>query len=96
MALRRQRHGVIDRSRTTPLPSPNNVTKPPLRMLAGIVDDLTVMGQAALRDPNEPKQVRKEFDPGDHLHPNDMGYQAIADAVDLSIFTGKRAAAAKR
>jgi lysophospholipase L1-like esterase len=29
-----------------------------------------------------------------HLHPNDAGYQAMADAVDLSTFTGKRAAAA--
>jgi transposase-like protein len=28
VAKRRGRHGVIDRSRTTPLPSPNNVTKP--------------------------------------------------------------------
>jgi hypothetical protein len=28
VAKRRRRHGVIDRSRTTPSPSPNNVTKP--------------------------------------------------------------------
>jgi len=26
------------------------------------------------------------YDSGDHLHPNDAGYQAMADAVDLSLF----------
>ena len=47
--------------------------------------------EAATRDPQNPKKLRAEFDPGDHLHPNDAGYQAMADAVDLGIFTGKRA-----
>jgi lysophospholipase L1-like esterase len=51
--------------------------------------DAVVDFDAAVRDPNDPKRVRAEFDPGDHLHPNDTGYQAMADAVDLSIFTGK-------
>lgn len=44
----------------------------------------------ATRDPQNPKRLRAEFDPGDHLHPNDAGYQAMADAVDLAIFTGKK------
>ena len=52
--------------------------------------DAVVDFEAAIRDPNDPKRVRAEFDPGDHLHPNDKGYQAMADAVDLKIFTGKR------
>jgi lysophospholipase L1-like esterase len=56
--------------------------------------DAVVDFEAAIRDPNDPKRVRAEFDPGDHLHPNDTGYQAMADAVDLSIFTGQRAAVA--
>jgi lysophospholipase L1-like esterase len=56
--------------------------------------DAVVDFEAAIRDPDDPKRVRAEFDPGDHLHPNDMGYQAMADAVDLSIFTGQRAAVA--
>ena len=34
------------------------------------------------------RRIRAEFDPGDHLHPNDAGYQAMADAIDLAIFTG--------
>jgi lysophospholipase L1-like esterase len=45
--------------------------------------------EAATRDPNNPKHIRPEFDPGDHLHPNDAGYKAMADAVDLAIFTRK-------
>jgi len=49
--------------------------------------------EAATRDPNNPKKIRADFDPGDHLHPNDAGYQAMADAFDLGIFTGKSKAA---
>ena len=52
--------------------------------------------EAATRDKDNPKRLRAEFDPGDHLHPNDAGYQAMADAVDLSIFTGKRPAAPQK
>jgi lysophospholipase L1-like esterase len=56
--------------------------------------DAVVDFEAAARDPKNPKRFRAEFDPGDHLHPNDAGYQAMADAIDLSIFTGKHAASA--
>jgi lysophospholipase L1-like esterase len=55
--------------------------------------DAVVDFEAATRDPNNPKHIRADFDPGDHLHPNDAGYQAMADAFDLGIFTGKRQAA---
>jgi lysophospholipase L1-like esterase len=51
--------------------------------------DAVVDFEAATRDPNNPKQLRPEFDPGDHLHPNDAGYKAMADAIDLAIFSGK-------
>jgi lysophospholipase L1-like esterase len=51
--------------------------------------DAVVDFEAAARDAADPKKIRAEFDPGDHLHPNDAGYQAMADAIDLSIFTGK-------
>ena len=54
--------------------------------------DAVVDFEAATRDPNNPKHIRADFDPGDHLHPNDAGYQAMADAFDLGIFTGKRQA----
>ncbi len=48
------------------------------------------------RDPNNSTQLLKDFNNTDHLHPNDAGYKAMADAVDLSIFSAKsRASAAK-
>jgi lysophospholipase L1-like esterase len=52
--------------------------------------DAVVDFEAATRDSNDPKKIRADFDPGDHLHPNDAGYKAMADAIDLSIFTHKR------
>jgi lysophospholipase L1-like esterase len=55
--------------------------------------DAVVDFDAAVRDPKDRNIMRADFDPGDHLHPNDDGYQAMADAVDLSLFTGKSAAA---
>jgi lysophospholipase L1-like esterase len=35
-----------------------------------------------LRDPQNPDQLLPAYDSGDHLHPNDAGYQAIADSID--------------
>ena len=49
--------------------------------------DAVVDFEAATKDPNNPKRIRADFDPGDHLHPNDAGYHAMGEAVDLSIFT---------
>lgn len=43
--------------------------------------------EAAIRDPNHPTRFLAAFDSGDHLHPNDAGYKAMADAVDLSLFS---------
>ncbi|WEO99273.1 SGNH/GDSL hydrolase family protein [Streptomyces sp. FXJ1.172] len=36
-----------------------------------------------LRNPRDPERIRPLFDGGDHLHPNDKGMRALADAVDL-------------
>ena len=44
----------------------------------------------ATRDASNPKRLKAEFDPGDHLHPNDAGYKAMADAIDLSLFKTKK------
>jgi lysophospholipase L1-like esterase len=48
--------------------------------------DAVIDFDAATRDPANPRRIRPEFDPGDHLHPNDAGYQAMAKAVDLRMF----------
>jgi lysophospholipase L1-like esterase len=36
-----------------------------------------------LRSPYDPERILPVVDGGDHLHPNDKGRQAMADAVDL-------------
>jgi lysophospholipase L1-like esterase len=41
---------------------------------------------AAVRDPQHPTQYLATFDSGDHLHPNDAGYKAMGDAIDLTLF----------
>lgn len=48
--------------------------------------DAVVDFDAVLRDPGRPIRLKPEFDPGDHIHPNDAGNQAMADVVDLKIF----------
>ena len=40
----------------------------------------------ATRDPSQPDRFLPAFDSGDHLHPNDAGYKAMAAAIDLSLF----------
>jgi lysophospholipase L1-like esterase len=40
----------------------------------------------ATRDPGHPTRLRAEFDSGDHIHPNDLGNRAMAEAVDLKLF----------
>jgi lysophospholipase L1-like esterase len=57
--------------------------------------DALVDFDAVVRDPKSPKQIRAEFNIAefnisDHLHPNDAGYKAMADAIDLAIFSSHR------
>jgi lysophospholipase L1-like esterase len=49
--------------------------------------DSVIDFDAVTRDPDNPKQIRPAYNIRDHLHPNDAGYKAMADAFDLSIFT---------
>jgi lysophospholipase L1-like esterase len=42
-----------------------------------------------LEDPANPGHISPAFDCGDHLHPNDAGYRAMAKAVDLNVLVGK-------
>jgi lysophospholipase L1-like esterase len=45
--------------------------------------------EEATHDPVQPNHYLPAYDSGDHLHPNDAGLQAIADAVDLQLFSHK-------
>lgn len=40
----------------------------------------------ATRDPEKPSQLLAAYDSGDHLHPNDAGYKAMADSINLALF----------
>jgi lysophospholipase L1-like esterase len=44
---------------------------------------------AAVRDPNHLAKFREDLHSGDHLHPNAAGYQAMANAVDISALRGR-------
>ena len=43
----------------------------------------------AVRDPAAPEKMLAAYDSGDHLHPSNAGYQAMANAVDLRLFADK-------
>lgn len=43
----------------------------------------------AVRDPSAPEKMLAAYDSGDHLHPSSAGYQAMANAVDLKLFSDK-------
>ncbi len=48
--------------------------------------DAIVDFDKATRDPVEPRRLQTQFDSGDHVHPNDAGNQAMANAFNLAIF----------
>jgi lysophospholipase L1-like esterase len=48
--------------------------------------DAVIDFDRATRDPSHPSRLLPAYDSGDHLHPNDAGYEAMAKAVDLSLF----------
>lgn len=47
--------------------------------------DGTIDFAAATADPNDPQMFNPIYDSGDHLPPNDLGYQAMANAVNLQM-----------
>ncbi|MEV0222129.1 GDSL-type esterase/lipase family protein [Streptomyces sp. NPDC050704] len=55
----------------------------------GVFDDYADFDKA-VRDPDDPTRYGAAFDSGDHLHPNDTGMKAFADAVDLTTLGAAR------
>jgi len=52
------------------------------RVYDGVIDF-----DAATRDPQHPTRFLAAYNSGDDLHPNDAGYKAMAEAIDLALFT---------
>lgn len=51
--------------------------------------DAIIDFDAVVRDPRHPQRFLPVFDSGDHLHPGDIGYQAMANAIDLTTLLRK-------
>ncbi|HEY6454905.1 MAG TPA: SGNH/GDSL hydrolase family protein [Steroidobacteraceae bacterium] len=49
--------------------------------------DAVVDFDRALREPMEPRKLAAAYDSGDHLHPSDAGYKAMASAFSLRMFS---------
>jgi lysophospholipase L1-like esterase len=47
--------------------------------------DAVIDFDAAVRDPAQPERLRPAYDSGDHMHPNDAGYRAMAEAIDIGL-----------
>jgi lysophospholipase L1-like esterase len=47
--------------------------------------DAVIDFDAVTRDPAHPTRFLPAFDSGDHIHPGDAGYQAMANAIDLAL-----------
>jgi lysophospholipase L1-like esterase len=52
----------------------------------GAAFDAVVDFDLALRDPKRPASMLPIYDCDDHLHPSDLGYNKMGDAIDLSLF----------
>jgi lysophospholipase L1-like esterase len=50
--------------------------------------DAVIDFNAATRDPANPTRFLPQYDSGDHLHPNDAGYQAMANSIGLALLKG--------
>lgn len=51
---------------------------------AGEDFDAVVDFDAVIRDPADPQRIRPDYDQGDHLHPGDKGFEAMAKAVKVA------------
>jgi lysophospholipase L1-like esterase len=54
-------------------------------ILTGGAFDGVINFAAVLAEPGDPERLNPGYDSGDHLHPNDAGYRAMANAIQLSL-----------
>jgi lysophospholipase L1-like esterase len=59
------------------------------------VFDAVIDFDVAVHDQSHPTRLLRIYDSGDHLHPNDAGYSAMANSIDLSLFASVEADAAR-
>ena len=52
--------------------------------------DAVIDFDAIMHDPADPLRLNPGYDSGDHLHPSDAGYQAMADAISLQMLLPSR------
>jgi lysophospholipase L1-like esterase len=50
--------------------------------------DAVIDFDQAVHDPSHPTRLLPAYDCGDHLHPNDAGYKAMADSINLKLLQG--------
>ena len=43
-----------------------------------------------VKDPSRPTYIQAAYDKGNHLHPQDDGYKAMAESIDLALLAGKK------
>ena len=48
--------------------------------------DAVIDFDEVVRDPSLPTRLLPLYDSGDHLHPNNAGYEAMGNAIDLKLF----------
>jgi lysophospholipase L1-like esterase len=52
----------------------------------GNVYDAVIDFDAAVRDPTRPTRLQERYASPDFIHPNDAGYRAMADVIDVGLF----------
>ena len=55
------------------------------RAFDGVIDF-----DSALRDPARPDTLQRRYDSGDHIHPSDAGYSAMADAIPADLIASRQ------
>jgi lysophospholipase L1-like esterase len=78
---------VLAPSYSTPIANQQRAQVNAFIRTSGAFDGVIDFDQV-LRDPNNPDRVQHRYDSGDHLHPNDAGYKAMADAIALDALRG--------